>query len=712
MKQARREIQIAGFIIILGLLIVGGVTSALAQQEVKWMAAGSLQNWFSSLGCEIEVGRTSSADQQDGLQWPGWYPYQDCQAAKAFWIGTTDFTDAQGAAFPFKVVHVGPRVRGTGEFVPVKFEMVSKYAPPEITVDGSPTEGKSVENNRVDPSMIPDRMIINVVNTSIGITVTRKIMQFSQQFHDNYMIYDMTYTNTGNTDADPDIELPNKTLTGVYFYYQYRYSPTADVRYVIGNPTSWGKNAMIEVRGDGFLLPTTGQTDVDDAVNIPGVYTAPHMRAQFVWHGKFPPFTTYDNIGAPIWVPYYDKTDTTGRLGSPQFVGHVTIHADTSPTDSTDDVAQPRTTSWEGSDEPNATGNSEFNKTKMQSEYTDWIQRGHLFPRQAWYIEPLGKFNAPTGDPSTAASHAPNAAGGGYSSTAGYGPYTLAPGQSIHIVIAEAAAGLDRQRCISIGRAFKAGQLTALQKNDSVFTGKDSLFQTFRRAIANYRTGYRIPAAPVPPNMLSVMSGDPISLTWDVTNPGDPNLKGFKVYRATGRYDAEYLPIHTGGPAERSFNDATALRGVAYFYYIVSIGDPALNTGTGLTPRDTLYSNRVYTQTFTAAYLKAKRPPGQAMDSIRIVPNPFVLSSNSIDLRFPDEPDKIAFYNIPGRCRISIYSELGEMIYEFDHLDGSGDAYWKSVTSSRQVVVSGIYIAVFQNLDTGERAIRKLSIIR
>ena len=84
-------------------------------------------------------------------------------------------------------------------------------------------------------------MIINVVNTSIGVTMTRKIMQFSQQFHDNYMIYDLTFTNTGNTNADPAIELPGKTLTGVYFYWQYRYSPVADVRYVIGNPTSWGK---------------------------------------------------------------------------------------------------------------------------------------------------------------------------------------------------------------------------------------------------------------------------------------------------------------------------------------------------------------------------------------------------------------------------------------------------------------------------------------
>lgn len=709
MNHVRRDIQMTGCIVFLAILLGAVTAQAPAQQEVKWMAAGSLHNWFSSLGCEIEVGRSSSADQQDGMQWPAWYNYQDCQAAKGLWIGTTNYVDGAGTTWPHKVVHVGPRVRGTGEFIPVKFEMVSKYPPPEISVDGSPTEGKSVDNNRVDPTQAADRMIINVVNTSIGITMTRKIMQFSNQYHDNYMIFDYVFTNTGNTNADAAIEQPTKTLTGVYFYFQYRLSPTADVRYVIGNPTSWGKNAMNDTRGDGFILPS-GTTDTDDAVNVPG-YTAPHMRAQFVWHGLFPPFTQYDNIGGPIWVPYYDKTDTTGRLGSPQFVGHVTIHADRSATDATDDFSQPSTTSWEGSDEPNTSGNSEFNGSKMTDEYTNWMARGHKFPRHAWKIEPAGKFSEPTGDP---ADNSP----GGFSNCDGYGPYTLAPGQSIHIVLAEGAAGLSRAKCIEYGRAFKAGQLgptgpgKAKQKNDLVFTGKDSLFQTFRRAIANYASGYKIPPAPIPPSNFSVTSGDPIALAWDVSNAGDPALKGFKIYRATGRYDAEYVPIHTGGPTERSFQDVTALRGVAYFYYIVAIGDPALNTGVGLTPTDTLYSNRIYTQTYNAAYLKAKRPAGQAMDSIRIVPNPFVLSSNSIDLRFPDEPDKIAFYNIPGRCHISIYSELGELIYEMDHLNGSGDEYWKSVTSSRQVVVSGIYIAVFQNLDTGERAIRKLSIIR
>jgi hypothetical protein len=719
MKQARCTHSLIRLVSCLVLLFMAGATTALAQ-ETTWMTAGSLHNWFSSMGCEIEVGRAAGADQQDGLQWPAWYKYQDAQAAKGFWIGTTNFTDASNINWLYKVDHVGPRVRGTGEFVPVTFEMVSKYAPPSVTVNGGVTEGKSVDVARVDPTLAADRMLLNVVNTSIGITMTRKILQFSQQYHDNYMIYDYTFTNTGNTDADPEIELPNKTLTGVYFYWQYRYAPCADTRYVIGNGTSWGMNTMNDVRGDGFILPTTGNTDVDDAVDIPGIYTAPHMRAQFVWHGKFSTTTVaYDNLGGPIWVPYYDKTDTTGRIGAPQFVGRVTLHADKSATDKSDDMSQPSTTSFEGSDEDLTSGNSEFNDTKMMNEYTGWMTRGH-YKRHAWVVEPQGKFDEPIGNPSFNDEHAKSGSGGGFSNAEGYGPYTLAPGQSVHIVVAEGAAGLSRERCIAIGRAFKAatygptapGGSGAKAKNDSVLTGKDSLFQTFRRALGNYKSGYAIPPAPQPPSAFAVSNGDPVSMTWEVASATDPNMKGFKIYRAIGRYDGDYQLIHVAGPTERTYLDATAARGQANYYYIVTIGDPALNTGQGLTPRDTLYSNRIYTQTYTAAYFKAKYPAGQSMDSIRIVPNPFVLSANSKTLRFDGEPDKIAFYNIPGQCHISIYTELGELVYEINHTDGSGDEYWKSITSSRQVVVSGIYIAVFENLDNGERRIKKFAVIR
>jgi len=76
------------------------------------------------------------------------------------------------------------------------------------------------------------------------------------------------------------------------------------------------------------------------------------------------------------------------------------------------------------------------------------------------------------------------------------------------------------------------------------------------------------------------------------------------------------------------------------------------------------------------------------------------------------QANRLAFYDLPGRCTIKIYSELGELINTIEHLDGTGDEYWDSVTSSNQIVVSGIYIAVFENLDTGEKKILKFVIIR
>ena len=56
--------------------------------------------------------------------------------------------------------------------------------------------------------------------------------------------------------------------------------------YVIGNSTRWGINTMNDTRGDGVKV------DTDNPDNL---------RFHYMWHGKLPSFTRYDNIGAPIW---------------------------------------------------------------------------------------------------------------------------------------------------------------------------------------------------------------------------------------------------------------------------------------------------------------------------------------------------------------------------------------------------------------------------
>ena len=198
-----------------------------------------------------------------------------------------------------------------------------------------------------------------------------------------------------------------------------------------------------------------------------------------------------------------------------------------------------------------------------------------------------------------------------------------------------------------------------------------------------------------------------ISLTWDVENPNDPNLKGFEIYRARGRYDSTYSLIYSAPASERTYNDLTAQRGIEYYYYIVSVSDAAQNTGVGNTPAGELRSNRYLTQTYDPAFLR--RQASENLSTVRIVPNPYNLSANLEKLQFAQ--DRLYFFGLPKECTIKIFTELGELVYTINHTDGSGDESWDSQTSSGQIVVSGLYIAVIET-PSGERTIKKFVVIR
>ena len=663
-------------------------SAASAQFVNKWLSAGSLHNWYSEVGNECEECGFVR-EQQDGLRWPGIYRRRDAQAAKGIWIGATNIGDDIGGTWDVRVVHVGPRVNGSGEFFPTKFELVTKRELPTVFVDGVLSEPEAaMVGDRVDPDQLPDAMLIQEANTLLGITLERRIMQFSDREHDNYHVTEYTLTNTGNTDDDADVEL-NQTVEGLVMYLQWRWSVANETRYVIGNGTGWGLNAMLDTRGDGVKVDPPGE----------------QFRAQLAWHGKFPSFTAYDNIGGPILPQALPATnispdDTLGRLGASQFVGAVTLHADLSATDDSDDEGQPFTTDWIGSDEPFTSNNDAFNPAKMATEYA-LMTRGHNPSRHADVVEPSGLPGLlnPTGNPALGTP-------GGFSNANGYGPYTLAPGESVRIVVAEAAAGLSREANAQIGRQFleSGANSNALlnwegeskTKNEWVFTSRDSLFKTFGNATANFESGYTLPDAPASPAFLEVNGGgDRIALTWE-PHATEPSPDGWEVYRAQGRYDSTYTLIHTAGSAETSFDDVSPIRGIDYYYYVVAVEGGRR-------------SSRYFAQTYTPTRLK--RPAGESLSDVRIVPNPYNISANP-QIRFPDQVDKLAFFNIPALCTIEIYTELGELVDRIEHTDGSGDEFWDHTTASRQIVASGIYIAVITDTNSGERIIKKFAIIR
>lgn len=306
-----------------------------------WLSRGSLQNWYSEKGWEIEEGNV--LEQQYGLRWPAQFRHQDHQAAKAMWLGVDNWQFLPDTTSVKRVVHVGPRVNGDNEFFPQTFELWGKFEPPLVTVDGVPTSGQPEDLTGIDPSMKADRMLVTVANTAVGIQVTRKIYQFSQQYHDNYHIFEITLKNTGNTDGDAAIEEPSKTLSGVYLYFQYRYAISAEAGNIVNNSARWGINAMNDATGPWY--PYT-PTDLKSAFSWHGF----HPNAKKPTAGSAPGAANFSNIGIPIWSPqealtgYIDPADTTWRLGGSAFVGTVHLHADTAPGDTADDPAQPRTT--------------------------------------------------------------------------------------------------------------------------------------------------------------------------------------------------------------------------------------------------------------------------------------------------------------------------------------------------------------------------------
>ena len=710
--------------------------SVIFSQEVKWMSIGDLHNWYSAAGSEIEVGRTGQvSDQQDGLRYPAFYRVQDNQAAKGLWLGASNFYDpVVSKNYDKKVVHAGPRhLDIENETMPVSITMDGKYDHPNVFVDGDPATNLQYLDyvDNVDPNLESDRKINNIVQTSLGVQMKRTIYAFAHPDHQNYHIQEYVFINNGCFDKDCNTSY-EQTLEGFQVYLQYRYAISREGMVYDGNwlpqSAAWGHNTMNDVIGENPSTPSINDQFYDNGEI---------MRAFFSWQG-YHSDASFDNIGGP-------NAPGEGHLGAAQFVGVVTLHADTSPSDNSDDITQPSTTWFITSDDPTTSGNDQYNETKSINEYTNYMTVGHPDQSQA---EVVGSGNANQfNDPRTGSNP------GGTSQGIGFGPYTLAPGDSIRIVLAEGAAGLSREMCYVIGQNWKnevhtdvlpdgsglhthmvsnynRGSGKNLYKNSWVFTGADSIIQTFKKAKYNFdlmESGQSLPETPQPPSQFSVTSGgDRIILNWTDESEAGSGFDGFNLYRLKFKPDTTLFSYNISqglldsvdesiatiwefSPGQNKdasrdlyeYQDVTAERGFDYFYFL-----EAFDNGTN--DSKVLNSSKFFTITNKAASLK--RPAGESFEDIRVVPNPFHISARDFQYGV-SAPDRLMFLNIPPICTIRIFTERGDLIKTIEHTDGTGDEAWNSITSSRQLIVSGLYIAHFEDPD-GRSTIRKFTVIR
>lgn len=720
-----KHMKISKIKVLVSALLVMSV-AILPARDIKWLAIGDLQNWFSSEGCEIEIGRTgATSDQIDGLRYPALYDMQDVQCQKSLWIGAANYSDPiSGLTYEHKVVNVGPRqVETVNTIMEQEYKLIGKKERPTVLVDGTPaTQLVYLEPSldEVDPNLPCDRMIFNRVNTSMGISFTRKVMAFTNNYHQAYHLYEFVFTNNGV--YNPSGSTHSMTLTDVYFYWSARYAISREAStYELGilpQAATWGRNTMNHSFGrKGSWGPGTTET-----INIQGTNkTYPtNFRGLFSWQGSCTSAAT--SHAADFGAPYAEGDQ---RLTSVQFPGVVVLHADTSPSDATDDVNQP--VAWQSiaSDlKPQTNNKDQFDSGTMTARY-EYMEgsepAGYLEKSHAEYVIEANEVpfdNMPDWPGNT----------GGLSAAFGFGPYDLAPGESIKIAYAEAVGSIGMETRRQAGLDYANGVINTAEKDAIVTQGIDSLFSYFQKAVDNYNGGFNVAFPPEAPELFTIVpGGDRITLSWARNPESSVGFAGYRIYRALNEYDSTYhLLLDVTDPNDYAvdatlcqFDDRTAVRGFDYYYYIEAYDDGAQN-GDG----KTLSSSKFYTLTSSPAQLK--RLPGKDMNDIRIVPNPYNVRAKKLQFGTSGgQADRIMFYNTPPKCNIKIYTERGDLIWEKDHSNNSGDEAWASITEFRQVIVSGVYITVitatedYVNEVTGEtyfldgdQVIKKFIVVR
>jgi hypothetical protein len=797
------------------LVLLNTFQTSIAQ-KIKWLHVTDLQSPISETGAEVEA-QFPSMQNSNHFSWPAEYGLeQNVIRAQGFWIGCKNFNDpVEEKLKTVKVIGTGPRSGPdrVNQIFPVELKLVAKRRHPSVFVDNvSATVNDSYDiPDEVDPELPCDRMVVVKYNTSIGISVTKKVMVFDSPNHGNYYIHDYVFKNTGIYNAAGNIR--EQTLQDVYFYWVYRWAFAGES--VSGWGSTWG--AFASAWGNSTINHSFGSNPSAPEFNDPNspLY---QLRGYYSYYGpsKDRSVSYAEDWGCP-------NEDEDGRLGSPQYGGCVTLHVDKSAADKTDDIYQPRTTWFIGSDinAMQATA-SQYDEIFMNDRYTI-MSEGHPDKPHDEYVGDDYPINY--ADPR-------RQAGGGTSQGQGYGPYLLAHGDSIHIVFAIGISGLSREKNLELGKSWlqwykNTGQPELIKpdgtattdynlyKREWVQTGKDSILKTFRNALNNFKSNYTLPMPPPPPTNFNVTSGgNKILLSWSNNAESSPHFGGYIVYRAVGNVldpltHYEKIWECDNSNLTNSFEDITPHRGFDYYYAVQSKDDGTQNE---VTPGAPLYSNLVWSITsvpatlqreaipegplpfdFTTAKWKRINPKGewsadstyynnenesdavtysgatyvcivenslqtdnftdslevwkpisytgewvsskeyeaynsvslngidyytaysisggQGLELVRVVPNPYDKRSRLFQFGEDSQYDRITFYGLPAECKLMIFTERGDLIWDKEHTTGTGDELWDSKTSSGQIIASGIYI-LYVETPKGESVIRKFVIIR
>ncbi len=636
----------------------------------------------------IDVGKLQAKIFDDGIQSPANLDMSHCIYPRGSWttpwdyletsttwpggllknagtlVGTRNWIDTLGIFWPHHVTghcahssNVGNNIHqfnvrdGEGYSIHRYF----RYPPPEIVIDGKhfyPLLGLpfGLTGDEVAPEKIwgtADVMVECHYRLSNGMDVYQRNLAWSQKVHDDYVIWDLTFVNTGNTDSDDEIELPGQTLDSVIIMKHYLALPNGGL-YPFG---SWA--GVTEDHNTRLSYPQD-----DDSLRINYVALARKAghthdsygdKCEVDWGGNrdledgcrwmghailFAP----KNTGVPQGYPIANiaASNDPAQPSMHSTIEEIVIVSDflndMEDLVDTADHREPYRCMKMGIHGYDDTTIAEcVNVYDMSREYDvydttamgaptyydqpqdrmgEWdLDRGQIFPRDWPYYtfctEP--KFSI--------------------------GPYNMEFGDTLRFVYAIIAGSIDRKTTYILSKmrengearnyewlagmdsadireeyekrdpvaelygndVYMGGGLNEIATDYVISTGKDSLFANGMAAQRNFNMNYNIPASPAPPSVFEINSGsNAIHLNWEYETSFEPSdLAGFKIYRATG--STEYSLINGDSvvgdwvlraslsPLDSSYVDSFVQGGIGFYYAITAFNEAGIESGIYLT---------------------------------------------------------------------------------------------------------------------------------
>ncbi len=336
--------------------------------------------------------------------------------------------------------------------------------------------------------------------------------------------------------------------------------------------------------------------------------------------------------------------------------------------------------------------------------------------------------------------------------TTSFGPYNMAPGDSITFKRIICAGALDFNEAAE-------GGVEATKKLDMNFVteveggegdhSEHAAIKDFRRnwdaalgLIETQRqTGYYTPTAVPPPTVGSppqVGGGDEleaepvffqvgditesgVELKWtpvpeDYVDPitGEDDFVGYIIYRSEISVTGSWKAIDTVLASEvtidgdgRAVHRVQSQAGIPYRFGVTAFDSEGLECA--------------FTAYTFFSVVAAFAPNDNFAKEVLVVPNPYKQASGFSD---PGELKRITLLNIPSKCTVRIFNLARDLIQTIEHDDGTGSTSWGSsaeilddymLSRYRQNVAPGLYFWQITNNvpgHQGETAIGKFVIIK